>query len=161
VEELVTRGADFDASSFNGSSPLCRASSNGHYAVVRALCHFGAKTDRRRAASLARLRGHDEIGGYLEASVDRECPLDFELTNDEARFWLTSERLRTFPKPKFPAFGLVAEALVWDPQTHTLFPMSCRRWATSVAMIPWPFEERAIITAILPFAVDRFDPLPN
>lgn len=71
VDELLADGADANAASRNGYTPLHRAAQNGHLEVVRKLLAHAAARDARtadgnRPADLARRNGHADIVKLLE-----------------------------------------------------------------------------------------------
>ena len=84
-----------------------------------------------------------------------------EFTVEEARFWLKSEKLREFPaiasftNRESPACRLIESALVWSRDAAGLFPVSCRRRARELLLIPWPFRCSLVTEGLLPFAIDR------
>ena len=79
----------------------------------------------------------------------------------KARFWLKSEKLREFPaiasftNRESPACRLIESALVWSRDAAGLFPVSCRRRARELLLIPWPFRCSLVTEGLLPFAIDR------
>ena len=102
---------------------------------------------------------------FLERTRDFVNPLQYseDLTVDEARSWLCSERLRDFPQIAFvhrgsPACNLIEPALVWSVDAAALFPVACRRRARELLFILWKVEglERSLIVTVLPFLIDRW-----
>ena len=93
-------------------------------------------------------------------------PLQYseDLSVDEARGWLRSERLRSFPRIAFvhhqsPACNLIEPALVWSRDAAALFPESCRRRAQDLLFIQWQQKElprSLIMKMLLPFLIDRW-----
>ena len=93
-------------------------------------------------------------------------PLQYseDLTLDEARCLLRSERLRGFPQVAFvghgsPACELIEPALVWGADVAALFPATCRRRAQELFFIPWEkngLPRALILTRLLPFVIDRW-----
>lgn len=94
-------------------------------------------------------------------------PLQYsvELTAEEARSWLRSEKLRDFPRFDFlhrgsPACDLIELALVWNRGAASLFPASCRQRARELLLIPWQEKGMPIsmVTEILiPYVIDRWE----
>ena len=104
--------------------------------------------------------------GFLQRTRGFVNPLQYseDLSLDEARWWLRSERLRGFPQVAFvghgsPACDLIEPALVWGEDVAALFPASCRRRARELVFIPWEqtgFPRALILTLLLPFVIDRW-----
>ena len=110
--------------------------------------------------------------GFLQRTRGFVNPLQYseDLTVDEARCWLRSERLCSFPRIAFfehhqsPACSLIEPALVWSKDAAALFPASCRRRARELLFIPW--EEKVlphslIVKKLLPFLIDRWSPITH
>ena len=113
-----------------------------------------------------------EILRFLERTRGFVNPLQYSehLTVGEARCWLQSERLRSFPRIVFqhhqsPACDVIEPALVWSRDAAALFPASCRRRARELLFIPWekefglPFN--LIMESLLPFLIDRWLPVAH
>ena len=136
--------------------------------VVRILCIYGvARVCRGGAAE--DLTQSVEILHFLERTRLFVNPLQYseDLTVDEARCWLRSERLRGFPQIAFvnngsPACLLIDASLVWSEDVAALFPASCLRRARELFFIPWEEKglKRAVISKVLlPFVIDRWEPV--
>ena len=102
---------------------------------------------------------------FLERTRDFVNPLQYseDLTVDEARSWLCSERLRDFPQIAFvnrgsPACNLIEPALVWSADAAALLPVACRRRARELLFILWKVEglKCSLIVTVLPFLIDRW-----
>jgi len=104
--------------------------------------------------------------GFLRNTTGFLNPLQYsgELTIEEARYWLQSEKLRDFPQFAFRSQGsatcsVIQSALVWSAESADLFPPSCRRRARELVLIPW-FEKRLgseiVTTSLLPLVIDRY-----
>ena len=80
------------------------------------LCIFGAD----RSALRGRPRAGDDpcLEAFLLRAQENRSPLDFDLSTAEARFWLRSERLRSFPRPSQSLAGLSLAASVWSYGTQ-------------------------------------------
>ena len=138
---------------------------DGHEGVVRIICIFGAARDCPRGSAEELARGNVVVLDFLVRTRNFVNPLEYseDLTVDEARFWLCSERLRDFPQFAFvrrgsPACNLIGAALVWSADAAALFPAACRRRARELVFILWNAEglERSIIVkGLLPFLIDR------
>ena len=71
VKELVAEGANIDAASRNGYTPLHRASQSGHKDIVEFLLSKGANStieskDNQTALKLAVQNGHNDIAEILK-----------------------------------------------------------------------------------------------
>ena len=161
-------GADLNAVTSSGLSPLALACINGNAAMVRILCVCGASRDCPRGSAEELAQGVD-ILRFLEQTRGFLNPLQYsqDLTVDEARCWLRSERLRGFQQIEFihydsPACSLIKTALVWSVDVAHLFPDSCRRRARELCFIPWERIElprSLIMNVIFPFVIDRWAPV--
>ena len=70
VEHLITQGANVNAQSSNGYTPLLRAAQNGHKAVVEYLLTQKANPDAKSASdetplTIAESNGHTDIANCL------------------------------------------------------------------------------------------------
>jgi len=133
--------------------------------AVRMLCIFGAD----RSALRGRPRAGDDpcLEAFLLRAQENRSPLDFDLSTAEARFWLRSERLRSFPRPSQSLAGLSLAASVWSYDCHALFPPSCRRRVRVLLLVmaqrraPALATPSVLVSDILPCLIDRFDPGEN
>jgi FOG: Ankyrin repeat len=150
-------GADLNALSSLELSPLAIACVMGNGGVVRILCLYGAARDCPRGSAEELAQG-GEFLGFLQRTRGFVNPLQYseDLTVDEARCWLRSERLRGFPQVAFvghgsPACDLIEPALVWGEDVAALFPASCRRRARDLVFILWEQTgfPRALISTLL------------
>ena len=76
ARELVSLGANVNAASKSGFTPLHRASQNGHADIVRFLVDAGANPaaesrDRKTPLMLATDSGHGEIAAFLRRRIAR------------------------------------------------------------------------------------------
>lgn len=76
VAQLIEAGANVNAASINGVTPLHRAAQNGHLEVVRHLLTNGARPDAvsvqgSSAIDLARHAGHDLVVAVLSEHLAR------------------------------------------------------------------------------------------
>ena len=109
-----------------------------------------------------------EILRFLERTRGFVNPLQYSehLTVDEARCWLRSEQLRSFPQTVFIrheslAGKLIERALVWSREAAALFPASCRRRAREILFVPWQAKglpHDLISKFLIPFLIDRWSP---
>ena len=130
---------------YQKNTALTTACKCGHLASVRTLCILGATRicyDWGRLCTPEELLpspGHllltdtDHLR-FLERTKDFVNPLQYskELTIEEARYWLQTEKLRNFPRTAFlnrgsDACNLIESGLVWSAETAALFPGSCRQ----------------------------------
>merc|ERR1711937_933066 len=141
----------------------------GSLEVVRTLCINGAArvcpagSAEELAQGLAQgmdalVLGHGVVAlcilRFLERTRGFVNPLQYsaELTVDEARSWLRSERLRGFPGISFvhrdsPARNVIETALVWSVDAAALFPASCRRRARELHLIQW--EQKGLPRSVI------------
>ena len=167
VRVLGELGANLNAL-LAGCSPLAVACQRGRAEVVRILCINGAARVCPAGAA-EELAEAAEILDFLERTRGFLNPLQYskELTVDEARFWLRSERLRSFPNGAFvhgdsPACNVIKAALVWSVHEAALFPASCRRRARDLLCIRWTqkgLPQELILNYLLPFLIDRWSPV--
>ena len=151
-----------------GCSPLAIACQNARAEVVRILCINGAARVCPAGAA-EELAEAAEILDFLERTRGFLNPLQYseELTVDEARFWLRSERLRSFPNGAFvhgdsPACNVIKAALVWSVHEAALFPASCRRRARELLFIHWQekgLQPSMTSRCLIPFLIDRWSPM--
>ena len=127
------------------------------------MCIFGASRDCPQGSAEELAEGN--ILRFLERTRDFVNPLQYseDLTVDEARYWLCSERLRDFPQIAFVNRGslacdLIKPALVWSVDAAALFPATCRRRARELLFGLWKVQglERSLIVYLLPFLIDRW-----
>jgi len=165
---LCELGADLNSLTTHGLSPLASACLRGSAMVVRILCIYGAARVCPRG-SAHELSHRNDIRRFLARTAGFVNPLQYseELTVDEARRWLRSERLRSFPHTAFvhqqsPACSLIEPALVWSKDAAALFPASCHRRARELLFIPWQekgLPHSLILEKLLPFLINRWSPV--
>jgi hypothetical protein len=168
-------GADLNIAAPNGATPLTFACITGRLATVRTLCMLGAERSANLIlpgaaqptfVSVEMMTQNVDILQFLRNTTGFLNPLQYsvELTMEEARYWLQSEKLRDFPQFDFLNHGsatcnFIQSALVWSKEAADLFPPSCRRRARELVLIPW-FEKRLgseIVTiSLLPLVIDRY-----
>jgi ankyrin repeat protein len=174
-------GADVNAATWFGQTPLSFACAEGRAALVRTLCILGA--DRNFCFGVS---GNPQLSSqmkvddafpdsspektslvrFLKRTSGYVNPLEYsaELTVEEARSWLRSEKLRDFSQGTFvnrgsPACACIESALLWSNDAADLFPASCRRRAKELILIPWrqkQLSHKIFATMILPFVIDRY-----
>jgi len=159
-------------------------------AVVRTLCISGA---RREFVLWNRVRPNDDairrtaedltLAENRQDGMQREDMLQFlrdtrgfvnpleysdQLDDDEACYWLRSERLRDFPQIAFENRGkasagdIIQSALEWTKENNGYFPVSCRKRVQELLGIQWEKKGQVLtrefmIAQVLPFVVDRWE----